>query len=167
MLRILAVIDMQKDFIDGSLGTPEAAAITAPLASFAANWEGPVIFTRDTHGADYMRTQEGEKLPVPHCIRYTSGWEIEQSLQVPSAQVFDKNTFGSLDLTHHLLMNACTEVELVGVCTDICVVSNALLIKAYLPETIVRVDSSCCAGTTPDNHQKALDVMRQCQVEII
>lgn len=168
--KVLVVIDMQNDFITGSLGTPEAQAVVKKVKAKikqALKQKDTVLFTRDTHGEDYMRTQEGEKLPVPHCIRYTSGWEIEQSLQVPSAQVFDKNTFGSLDLTHHLLMNACTEVELVGVCTDICVVSNALLIKAYLPETIVRVDSSCCAGTTPDNHQKALDVMRQCQVEII
>ena len=168
--KALVVIDMQNDFITGSLGTPEAQAVVKKVKAKikqAQKQKDTILFTRDTHGSDYMRTQEGVKLPVPHCIRYTSGWEIEKSLQVPSAQVFDKNTFGSLDLTHHLLMNACTEVELVGVCTDICVVSNALLIKAYLPEAIVRVDSSCCAGTTPENHQKALDVMRQCQVEII
>lgn len=168
--KVLVVIDMQNDFITGSLGTPEAEAVVKKVKAKikqAQKEKTTVLFTRDTHGADYLHTQEGQKLPVPHCIRYTSGWEIEKTLQIPSAQVFDKTTFGSLDLTHHLLMTGSTEIELVGVCTDICVVSNALLIKAYLPEAIVRVDSSCCAGTTPENHQKALDTMRQCQVEIV
>lgn len=102
-----------------------------------------------------------------HCTRYTKGWEIETSLQLAGAPVFDKDTFGSLNLVHHLLAAGCEEVELVGVCTDICVISNALLIKAYLPEVKIIVDSSCCAGTTPENHQNALRAMQQCQIEIV
>ncbi|MFR6291023.1 MAG: cysteine hydrolase family protein [Peptococcaceae bacterium] len=168
--KVLVVIDMQNDFISGSLGTSEAQAIVKKVKTKinqAVKNKDAVLFTRDTHGADYLDTQEGKKLPVPHCIRYTSGWQIEKSLQIPDARIFDKNTFGSLDLVHHLLCANCTEVEIVGVCTDICVVSNALLMKAYLPELTIRVDSSCCAGTTPENHQKALDVMAQCQIEVL
>lgn len=168
--KILVVIDMQNDFITGSLGTPEAQAIVKKVRAKikqALQRQETVVFTRDTHGANYLDTQEGQKLPVLHCVRYTSGWEIEKSLQEPSTQVFNKDTFGSLDLAHYLLSTGCDEIELVGVCTDICVVSNALLIKAYLPELKIVVDSACCAGTTPENHQRALAVMRQCQIEIV
>lgn len=167
--KVLVIIDMQNDFITGSLGTPEAQAIVKRVKhniQEAQNAKQTVVFTRDTHGANYLNTQEGQKLPVIHCVRYTAGWEIEKSLQMPSAQIFNKDTFGSLDLAHYLLSTGCQEVELAGVCTDICVISNALLIKAYLPELKIVVDSACCAGTTPENHQKALDMMRQCQIEV-
>lgn len=170
MTKLLVVIDMQNDFITGALGTPEAKAIVkkvkARIDQAVKNKEG-IAFTRDTHTKNYLNTQEGKQLPVEHCIRHTNGWEIEKSLQVPAANVFDKDTFGSLDLAHYLLMNPYEAVELVGVCTDICVISNALLIKAYLPELKITVNSSCCAGTTPENHENALRAMQQCQIEII
>lgn len=168
--KILVIIDMQNDFITGSLGTPEAQGIVKKIKikmNQALKKKETVVFTRDTHGTDYLDTQEGKKLPVPHCIRYTSGWEIEKSLQLPGAPIFNKDTFGSLDLVHFLLSIECQEIELVGVCTDICVISNALLIKAYLPEVTIQVDHKCCAGTTPENHQKALEMMQQCQIEVI
>ena len=168
--KVLVVVDMQNDFITGSLGTAEARGIVKKVKQKlqkAQKEKADILFTRDTHNANYLETQEGKQLPILHCIRYTPGWEIEKSLQMASAQVFDKNTFASLDLVHHILANGYTEVELVGVCTDICVISNALLIKAYLPEVTVKVDSSCCAGTTPEQHQNALSVMRQCQVVIL
>ena len=168
--KILVVIDMQNDFITGSLGTTEAQAIVKGVKTKinqALKQKDTVVFTRDTHSDNYLDTQEGKKLPVLHCVRYTSGWEIEKSLQLPGAQIFNKDTFGRLDLAHYLHSTGCDEIELVGVCTDICVISNALLIKAYLPELKIVVDSACCAGTTPENHQKALAMMQQCQIEII
>jgi len=168
--KILVVVDMQNDFISGSLGTPEARAIVKKVKSKisqARREKQTVVFTRDTHGANYLSTQEGQKLPIPHCIRYTEGWEIEKTLRLADARIFDKDTFGSLDLAHYLLSAGCSEVELVGVCTDICVVSNALLIKAYLPELRIVVDSKCCAGTTPENHESALQTMRQCQITVL
>lgn len=168
--KVLVVVDMQNDFISGSLGTKEAQAAVKSVkkkVDKAVKEKSEVVYTRDTHGANYLDTQEGKKLPVPHCIRYTSGWEIEKSLQLPNGKVFDKDTFGSLDLAHYLLSVGCEEVELVGVCTDICVISNALLIKAYLPEVKITVDSHCCAGTTPENHAQALRAMAQCQIEIV
>lgn len=170
MSKLLVVIDMQNDFITGSLGTPEAQGIVKKVKARinqAVKNNEKVAFTRDTHNANYLQTQEGRQLPVEHCVRYTKGWEIEKSLQVANAEVFDKDTFGSLDLAHYLLMNPQEEVELVGVCTDICVISNALLIKAYLPELKITVNSSCCAGTTPENHENALKAMAQCQIQIL
>lgn len=168
--KILVVIDMQNDFITGSLGTPEAQSIVKKVKTKinqALKKKDTVVFTKDTHSQDYLDTQEGKKLPILHCIRYTNGWEIEKSLQLPGAPIFQKDTFGSLDLAHYLLSSDCQEVELVGVCTDICVISNALLVKAYLPELRIQVDAKCCAGTTPENHQKALDMMQQCQIEVV
>ena len=169
MTKLLVVVDMQNDFVTGPLGTPEAKEIVkkvkARIDQAVKNKEG-IAFTRDTHTKNYLNTQEGKKLPVEHCIRQTNGWEIEKSLQVPAANVFDKDTFGSLDLAHYLLMTPYDEVELIGVCTDICVISNALLIKAYLPELKITVNRSCCAGTTPENHENALRAMQQCQIEI-
>ena len=170
MNKLLVVIDMQNDFITGPLGTPEAQAVLKKVkarVNQAVKNNEYIAFTRDTHNAGYLNTQEGKKLPVEHCIRHTAGWEIEKSLQVPNANVFNKDTFGSLDLAHHLLMTPYDEVELVGVCTDICVISNALLIKAYLPELKITVNSACCAGTTPENHENALNAMKQCQIDVI
>ncbi len=170
MTKLLVVVDMQNDFITGPLGTPEAQAIVKKVKTRInqAQKAGEIVtFTRDTHNENYLNTQEGKNLPVEHCIRHTPGWEIEKSLQLPNVEMFNKDTFGSLDLAHHILMNPYDEVELVGVCTDMCVISNALLIKAYLPEQKITVNSSCCAGTTPENHENALKIMKQCHINVI
>ncbi len=175
MSKILIVVDMQNDFIDGSLGTPEAVQITEPVRELAVGWEGPVIFTRDTHEDNYLHTQEGRRLPVPHCIRGTKGWELDASLQELTRKrgfrVIDKDTFGSKELAGLLneihRTDPVDDITLVGLCTDICVISNALLIKAFLPEIPIRVISSCCAGVTPESHKQALQAMQMCQIEII
>ena len=127
----------------------------------------PVLFTRDTHYEDYMDTQEGFNLPVMHCVEGTEGWEIESSLKIEDAMVFDKITFGSPELAAYIQEAEYDSVTLVGVCTDICVISNAMLIKAFDPEVLVQVDSACCAGVTPESHQNALNAMKQCQIEIL
>lgn len=171
----LIVIDMQNDFIDGSLGTAEAQSIVDGVAERAAGFEGTVAFTRDTHGSDYARTQEGRLLPVPHCIEGTEGWQLAPALEAVrerrGAPVFDKPSFGSLELASWLVEQhesaPITSIELAGLCTDICVVSNALLIKANLPEVALRVDSSLCAGVTPAAHEAALATMCSCQVEVL
>ena len=167
---LLVVIDMQNDFITGALGTKEAQAIVpkvkAKIDEFVQNGQ-PVLFTRDTHYEDYMDTQEGFNLPVMHCVEGTEGWEIESSLQVEDAMVFDKITFGSPELAAYIQEAEYDSVTLVGVCTDICVISNAMLIKAFDPEVLVQVDSACCAGVTPESHQNALNAMKQCQIEIL
>lgn len=174
MSRILIVVDMQNDFIDGSLGSHEAVTIVEPVRRMAASWDGPVVFTKDTHGADYMNTQEGRKLPVSHCIRGTKGWELEPGLNelchAKNSLVFEKGTFGSRSLAEYLAaLNAAEPIEeivLAGLCTDICVISNAMLIKAFLPEVPVAVEASCCAGVTPESHERALLAMEMCQVEV-
>lgn len=174
MSRYLIVVDMQKDFIDGSLGTAEAVAIVEPVNQLVKEWEGPVIFTRDTHTEDYMNTQEGRNLPVPHCIRETDGWQLESGLrdwcQVHGAKVFDKPTFGCVELSHYLARQHRTEpieeIVLVGLCTDICVISNAMLVKASLPEVPVAVVAGCCAGVTPESHERALEAMKMCQIAV-
>lgn len=170
----LIVVDMQHDFVSGSLGTPEARAIVAAVAKRAEEFHGTVVFTKDTHGEDYLQTQEGSNLPVVHCVRDTPGWNLVEELERVRAQrdalVFDKPSFGSLDLAAWLVEQNDVEpidsIELVGLCTDICVVSNALLIKANLPEVPLRVEAALCAGVTPQSHQAALDTMRSCQIEI-
>lgn len=169
-MKVLIVVDMQNDFIDGALGTPEAVAIVPAVAAklAAARAEGTqVIFTRDTHTDDYLRTQEGQKLPVPHCIRGTAGWEISPALPVGDSPVIDKPTFGSTELGALLSALAPEQMEFIGLCTDICVISNVLLAKACLPEVPIRVDSACCAGVTPQSHETALAAMRMCQIEVI
>ena len=170
MKKLLIVVDMQKDLVDGSLGTKEAQAIVPLvrdriLQAVEAGWE--VLFTRDTHPADYLQTQEGRKLPVEHCIRGTEGWEIVGELREFAGRVIDKPSFGSLELMEYVAKGGYDEVELTGLCTDICVVSNALLIKAAVPELPVKVRSSCCAGVTPASHEAALQTMAMCQVEIL
>lgn len=172
MQDILVVVDMQNDFIDGALGTPEARAILPLVRDRILSFEGKVYYTRDTHGADYMSTREGRMLPVPHCIRGSHGWEISPALcDLPSNGIFDKPTFGSCTLADALAeenaREAIKSVTLIGVCTDICVISNAMLIKAALPEIDVRVDPSCCAGVTPERHANALEAMRACQIDIL
>lgn len=172
MKRLLVVVDMQKDFIDGALGTKEACAIVGSASDYikkAMNEGVEVVFTRDTHHEDYMNTQEGKKLPVPHCIKDTDGWEICDELK-PLAEgklIFDKPTFGSVKLQEYAAKEGFDEITLLGLCTDICVVSNAMLVKAALPEAAVRVVSSCSAGVTPESHDNALKTMTMCQIEII
>ena len=170
MKRVLIVVDMQKDFVDGVLGTKEAEAIVGNVAKAIQNFDGKVIFTRDTHFENYMDTQEGKKLPVPHCIKDTEGWQIVKELEELRTQdmmVFDKLTFGSVDLAAYLKEHKdLEEVMLVGLCTDICVISNALLIKAAMPEVRIAVYEDCCAGVTPASHNNALEAMKMCQIDI-
>ena len=171
MQNLLIVVDMQNDFIDGALGTPEAAAIVPAVKAKIAGFDGRVIWTRDTHEADYMETQEGRNLPVPHCIRGTSGWDISPELTPDAdAVIFDKPTFGSTALQAWTVQQNEAEpigkITLIGLCTDICVISNAMLLKAALPEVRIAVDASCCAGVTPVSHDNALTAMKMCQIEV-
>ena len=171
MQDILIVVDMQNDFIDGALGTAEAVAIVPKVADKIRDFSGRVIFTRDTHGEDYMDTQEGKNLPVPHCIKETEGWQISPMLQeLCKEDPIDKVTFGSESLASILKKeneeNSIGSITLIGLCTDICVISNALLIKAFLPEVPMVVDASCCAGVTPESHRNALAAMKTCQIKI-
>lgn len=166
MKKTLIVVDMQKDFIDGALGTREAVAIVENVKKKIAEYQSngdEIIFTRDTHQADYLNTNEGKYLPVEHCIEGTDGWQIQEGLEIPGAIYIDKPTFGYLNWADYNL----EEVEIIGLCTDICVVSNALIIKAVYPEIKVAVDASCCAGVTPESHEAALTTMKMCQVEVI
>ncbi len=170
MKKLLVVVDMQKDFIDGSLGTREALAIVPNVKKKIEEYqaaEEDVLFTLDTHEEDYLDTQEGKNLPVVHCVRGTDGWELNDSLKEFHGKKFEKNTFGSAALGEYVKDKEYDSIELIGLCTDICVISNALLIKAFLPETPIRVDSSCCAGVTPDSHENALNAMKICQIEVI
>ena len=166
MKKTLIVVDMQKDFIDGSLGTKEAEAIVENVKRKIAAYQergDEIIFTRDTHQENYLDTNEGKHLPVVHCIEGTDGWRIAEGLEVPGAIYIDKPSFGYMNWKDYNL----EEVELVGLCTDICVVSNALIIKAAYPEIRVSVDAECCAGVTPESHKAALLTMKMCQVEVI
>ena len=172
-MNILVVVDMQNDFIDGALGTPEAVAIVPKVMVKMMNFDGLVLATRDTHGEDYLERQEGKKLPVAHCIKGTHGWEIKDEIQqLLISQPIDKPTFGS-EALGKVLKDLNNDVEpidsitLVGLCTDICVISNAMLLKAFLPEVPIMVDASCCAGVTPESHERALEAMKACQIEII
>jgi len=173
MSKVLVVIDMQNDFIDGSLGTKEAQAIVNNVKNKIKQYEQKNIYaTRDTHPADYLNTQEGKYLPIVHCIDGTKGWEIRKDIEelLDGATIIDKPTFGSTKLADLLLKRSIRdklELELVGLCTDICVVSNALMLKAYMPEVKITVDSSCCAGVTPEKHNAALETMKSCQIEVI
>ena len=170
MRKLLIVIDMQKDFIDGALGTPEAAAIVPRVREKMLAYPAEDIYaTMDTHGEDYLSTQEGRLLPVAHCIRSTEGWALDPTLAplVKEDHIFEKPCFGSVRLAEAIAsLPEVEEIELIGLCTDICVVSNALLLKAYLPETKLRVDAACCAGVTPEKHLAALETLRSCQVAV-
>lgn len=179
MKKILVVVDMQNDFIDGVLGTPEAVAIVDNVCEKIRNKEWNQIFvTRDTHDDGYMETLEGINLPIEHCIRNTYGWRlndrvheaIKDSCSSTNGITFNKPTFGSLGLVNRMRKDAIykdAQVTFVGVCTDICVISNALLLKAHFPETNIVVDASCCAGSTPEKHKMALEVMKSCQIDVI
>ena len=168
MKKILVVVDMQNDFIDGALGTAEAVKIVPAVCEKIRSFDGEVVFTKDTHSAIYLETQEGRRLPVEHCIKGTYGWELNGEIQALSGgcKIIEKPTFGSVELAGYIADGDCTEVELIGLCTDICVISNALLIKAFLPEIPVSVDSACCAGVTPESHENALKAMQMCQIDI-
>ena len=169
-MKYLVVVDMQNDFIDGALGSCEAVAIVENVKKYAEEFDGEIIFTRDTHFENYSETQEGKKLPVPHCIKGSHGWEICGSLKGLSEDkiVFDKITFGSKELGKYLSEKKdIEEIVLVGLCTDICVISNAFVIKAELPEVTVKVKADCCAGVTVESHNRALEAMKMCQIEII
>ncbi len=171
MQDILIVVDMQNDFIDGALGTKEAAAIVPRVLERIKQFKGKIIFTRDTHQNNYMDTQEGSKLPVPHCIEGSFGWQIREGLTGHGEIcVLDKPTFGSRELGELLCRinaeDAVSSVTLIGLCTDICVISNALLVKAFLPEVPVSVDAACCAGVTVQSHLNALEAMKMCQINI-
>ena len=170
-MKTLIVIDMQNDFIDGALGTTEAQAIVPKVKKkIEEYWErcDQVIFTRDTHYDNYLRSLEGKHLPIEHCIVNTDGWKITTELQPYVSKVATKHTFGCnhWDIGYYDLKNT-ESIELVGLCTDICVVSNALILKANFPETEITVDASCCAGTTPENHKAALQVMKCCQINVV
>lgn len=170
-MKVLAIIDMQKDFIDGALGTKEAIAIVPKVAArLAQAWADgeTVVFTRDTHHADYLSTQEGQKLPVPHCLEGTDGWQIDAALAVEDAPIFDKPGFGSPALIEYLRsLPALEGVEFIGLCTDICVITNAMMTKGALPEVPLSVRADCCAGVTPQSHETALQAMRMCQISIV
>ena len=172
MQNVLVVVDMQNDFIDGALGTKEAVAIVPNVKEKIKNFQGTVLFTRDTHFENYMDTQEGKNLPLPHCIKDTEGWQIRAELMdvlgedVADVTIIDKDRFGYTDWASYTA-EELGDIELVGLCTDICVVSNAIILKALFPETKMSVDASCCAGVTPATHKAALDTMRCCQIDII
>ncbi len=171
MKNYLIVVDMQNDFIDGALGTKEAEAIVGKVAEKIRGFDGEVIFTRDTHAPEYLETQEGRRLPVVHCVKESAGWRIREGLEaIRPCTVIDKPTFGSTELGVLLAQRDLEEkigsITVIGLCTDICVISNALLIKAFLPETPIVVDAACCAGVTPESHRNALEAMKMCQIAI-
>ena len=177
MKRILIVVDMQTDFVDGALGSPEAVAILPAVAekikTYAADPDGAILVTFDTHAEAYMETSEGKHLPVPHCIKGTAGWELHSAVTAALTGVdyisVEKPTFGSVELPALVgKIAACEDfsLELIGLCTDICVVSNTLLLKAHYPEAPISVDAACCAGVTPTTHEAALTTMKMCQIEV-
>ena len=168
-MKILVVVDMQNDFIDGALGTLEAVSIVPYVRQVIESFDGKVLFTRDTHFADYMDTQEGKNLPVPHCVKDTEGWQIRKELDaLRKTPAIDKITFGSKDLVEILKEEPSVEsITFVGLCTDICVISNVMLTKAFFPEIPLIVDAKACAGVTPESHQNALAAMKMCQVHIV
>ena len=173
MKRFLVVVDMQKDFVDGALGSKEAVAIVPAAVEKIKGFDGGIFVTYDTHFKDYMDTQEGKFLPVPHCIKGTAGWQLDKEVAAALAEKpytpVEKITFGSTALPELIGREAGEEpfsVELIGLCTDICVVSNALLLKANFPEAPISVDAACCAGVTPAKHEAALETMRSCQIEV-
>ena len=178
-MKCLVVVDMQNDFIDGSLGTAQAQAIVDKAARKISGFDGMIAVTYDTHGTSYLQSQEGRSLPVEHCIEGTDGWKLSPAVYAAidkkrsagaPVEVFRKPTFGSLRLGEWMADRDCSEpleeIVLIGLCTDICVISNALLLKAFLPEVRITVDAACCAGVTPDSHENALRAMKMCQINI-
>ena len=171
-MKYLIVVDMQNDFVDGALGTKEAVAIVPNVVKKIKTFDGKVLFTRDTHHENYMDTQEGKNLPVPHCIEGTEGFELVDEIKaLCDSKPIDKPVFGSVELGRILQEEDAKEpiesIMLVGLCTDICVISNAFVIKSFLPEVPIIVDASCCAGVTPESHLRALESMKTCQIQIV
>lgn len=169
MSKILIIVDMQNDFVYGSLGSEAAQAIVQKVVDKVRNWNERILFTQDTHFEDYFKTLEGEKLPVEHCIKDTEGWEIIDELQeyiTNSYQIILKRTFG-YEGWDAFFLDKDDEIEIVGLCTDICVVSNALALRMFYPNTKITVDASCCAGTSVEAHNAALQVMKSCQIDIV
>jgi nicotinamidase/pyrazinamidase len=169
-MKTLIVNDMQNDFVTGVLGSKEAVAVLPNVkkkidAYLAAGDE--VIFTRDTHEENYLETNEGRHLPVPHCVKGTDGWQVVKEIDCPDCEHIDKPTFGYIHWAEHFKGSRSSEIEIVGVCTDICVISNALILKAIFPEIDITVDASCCAGVAPETHTAALTVMKSCQVNVV
>ncbi len=173
MKKILVVVDMQNDFIDGALGTAEAVAIVENVKARIREYDPADVFvTMDTHAPDYLETQEGRNLPVKHCIKGTEGWQIRSDIAalLPDWHIYEKPTFGSVALAEDIAEIASKEdieIEVLGLCTDICVVSNALMLKAYMPEVQISIDPSCCAGVTPESHEAALKTMQMCQIKVL
>lgn len=174
MKHFLIVVDIQKDFVDGALGTAEAVAMVPRAAERIAGFEGQIFVTFDTHFENYMDSTEGRKLPVPHCIKGTPGWALDSRIEAALAgreyTAVEKLTFGSLALPRLVEQAAGGEdfdITLMGLCTDICVVSNALILKAAFPEREVFVEAGCCAGVTPQSHDAALATMKMCQINVI
>lgn len=171
MQDILIVVDMQNDFISGSLGTSEAQSITPNVLKLIKDFNGKIIFTKDTHKVNYLDTKEGKNLPVEHCVKNTWGWEIEESLLPFAKEIIEKPTFGSFELVKRLQdldkEEKIDTIIFVGLCTDICVISNVLLTKSAFLEAEIVVDASCCAGVTPQSHKNALEAMKMCQVKIV
>ena len=170
MKKLLVIVDMQNDFVDGALGAEggkEAVQNARELLAKARAEGTQVVFTKDLHGDNYLETQEGKRLPVPHCIKGTEGAQIAKELSVDGATVFEKNAFASVELAEFTRQEGFDEIIFAGICTDICVVSNALLVKAYNPDTRVAVVADCCAGTMKENHLAALQVMKCCQIDIL
>ena len=173
MRRILIVVDMQNDFIDAALGTKEAVSVVEAVKAKIRSYPvADIIATMDTHGENYLETQEGKNLPVAHCIRGTDGWKIRPDIAelLADTKIYEKPAFGSMEMAADLKALSETEeieLELIGLCTDICVVSNALLLKAAMPEVKIFVDASCCAGVTPEKHLAALETMRSCQIHVL
>lgn len=174
-MKVLVVVDMQNDFIDGALGTKEAAAVVPRVVEKIRNFDGRVLYTRDTHDENYLDTQEGRNLPVVHCVKGTKGWELHPEIEaLCKEEPIDKPAFGSTKLgtmlrimneeNHLRAMGGLESITFVGLCTDICVISNALIAKAAVPEVPIIVDASCCAGVTPDSHRNALEAMKMCQI---
>ncbi len=167
-MKYLIVVDMQVDFISGSLGSEAAKAIVENVVDKVKSFGGRVIFTRDTHTESYMETQEGKNLPVKHCIKDTDGWQICDELKPYAENIIDKITFGCIDLPSYIQNQnePIDEIELCGLCTDICVISNAMVLKAALPEVKISVDSTCCAGVTKESHNTALNAMKAVQIDV-
>lgn len=171
--KLLVVVDMQNDFIDGALGTAEAQKIVVPVCRKMTEWNGDLFITKDTHEDNYLETVEGKMLPVPHCIRGTDGHRV--NAQVSAAYnrfdgfkvAFNKPTFGSVELAEYLTMSDYSNVTFVGLCTDICLLSNAIMARAALPEATIIVDAACCAGVSPESHRRALDAMKVCNITVI
>ena len=174
MKRFLVVVDTQKDFVDGALGSGDAVAIVPSVVEKIKSFDGEIFVTLDTHFDNYPETAEGKKLPVPHCIKGTEGWQLDKNVTCALSDreytAVEKPTFGSLELPRLIEASADGDdfsIEIIGLCTDICVVSNALVLKANFPEIPISVDSACCAGVTPQAHEAALATMRSCQIDVI